>query len=48
MHTVTWIVGKKLETISSPKLSAVYRVYHAMLIKGYPVRMWRNGKELVL
>ena len=43
MHTVTWISSNGIESISSPKLSSIFRVYHALLKTGHRVRLWRNG-----
>jgi len=43
MHTVTWISINGIESISSPKLSSIHRVYNALLKQGKCVRMWHNG-----
>ncbi len=43
MYTVTWISCNGIETISSPKVSSIFRVFHVMLRAGKTVRMWHNG-----
>ena len=47
MHTVTWISCNGIESISSPKLSSIYRVYVSLLRQGFKVRLWK-GKQLII
>lgn len=48
MYSITWVTPFGIETISSPRFSAALRVYIALKYQGNMVRMWHNGKTLVM
>jgi hypothetical protein len=47
MYTITWISVNGIESISSPKMSSVYRTYTALIKLGHIVRLWKD-KQLIM
>jgi len=43
MFTITWIEGRRLETISTPRIGTAFRVFMRSVKSGRATRIWRNG-----
>lgn len=47
MYKVTWIFGKSLKTVCTPKCDVAADVYVALRASGYRARLWSKSGALV-